>query len=407
MNLRACVDLAGTIQCGMQSRLLFVFLLALLLIWGASAEEYDLPRIESVVPSATQPQAGNPKVIWYDDFDEDRIATYLEPKAGSPDAARSLTEALGGRGGSMECFYALGKQGTGNRKLVFGDCPFGNPLRPKEHFQDVYWRIYVKHQRGWTGSPDKLTRATGFVSDHWNQAFISHVWSSGLTLTLDPASGVRDGQVVTTRYNDFANLHWLGNKPNGKFPIHATAESGRWICVESRVRINSPGLKDGLAALWVDGVLDTIRTNLDFRGTYTGPGSSVNAILLEAYWNNGSPTPQYRWYDDFVVSTEPIGPITADANPTLLRMKTLPATGWEVEVTADSSATNTVWKSRVLPPEATLVSVDSMNGRFMKPSSFLPVGPTYFCRVRQKTADGNWTEWSPSHQPFFVARRFH
>ncbi|MFQ5810142.1 MAG: hypothetical protein ACE5JM_11035, partial [Armatimonadota bacterium] len=105
-------------------------------------ERPETPRIESVVLAPVQPHVNNPDVIWYDNFDgpESTQALYLEPKVDSPHAKRSTTEALGGKGQSMECFYARGERGVGNRKLVFGDCPFGKPIRKGEKFDDVYWR---------------------------------------------------------------------------------------------------------------------------------------------------------------------------------------------------------------------------------------------------------------------------
>ena len=197
--------------------------------------------------------------------------------------------------------------------------PSANPCVPGRNSRTFTGASTSNTRPGGWESPAKMSRATGFVSARWNQAFISHVWSSGLPLTLDPATGVQSNRVVTTKYNDFDHLKWLGNQPVGRFPIHATEESGRWICVESRIQLNQPGQKDGYAALWVDGRLDTERRGLDFRGNYTGRGASVNAVFLEAYWNSGSPANQYRWYDDFVVSTAPIGPLTATVNPTLIR----------------------------------------------------------------------------------------
>lgn len=56
-------------------------------------------------------------------------------------------------------------------------------VRRGEKFTDVYWRIYVKHQAGWTGGgPAKLSRATSIVPPGWRQAMIAHVWSSGESL---------------------------------------------------------------------------------------------------------------------------------------------------------------------------------------------------------------------------------
>jgi hypothetical protein len=369
-------------------------------------EKPETPRIESVVLAPVQPHVGNPDVIWYDNFDgpESTQALYLEPKVDSPHAKRSTTEALGGKGQSMECFYAKGERGVGNRKLVFGDCPFGRPIRKGEKFDDVYWRIYVKAQKGWTGGgPAKMSRATGFVSSRWNQAFIAHVWGSGPNLTLDPVSGIKDGRPVTTRYNDFDNFKWLGNSPKGTFPIHSTEESGRWICVESRLKLNTPGQEDGYNGLWIDGRLDTERTGKDFRGTYTE--HTINAIFLEAYWNSGSPVDQYRWYDDFVVSTKPIGPSTALANPTLIKAPSADCAAWEVEIAADPDGATMIWKSQPINTPGGQVTATPKTGSFLMRlagKAQLASGPMYFCRVRQQNAAGAWSDWSPWHQPFFV-----
>jgi len=373
----------------------------------ANAVPAETPRIESIVLAPVQPHINNPAVIWYDNFDgPDAVqAKYLEPKVGSPDAKRSQVEALGGTGQSMECFYPKGKQGVGNRKLVFGDSPIGHPIRPGEKFEDIYWRIYVKHQKGWVGSPAKMSRATGMTSERWTQAFISHVWSHGPNLTLDPVRAVQDGQVVTTGYNDFAHFKWLGNSPAGKFPIHSTEESGRWVCVESRLKLNTPGKQDGYAALWIDGVLDTERKNLDLRGTYTE--HTINAIFLEAYWNEGSPVDQYRWYDDFVVSTRPIGPLTATVNPTLIKTPITNGGKWEVEIAADSQGQHVVWKSHQIEPAQSRVAVTSVTGTFVdlqEGQNSLAAGPMYFCRVRQQNNLGVWSAWSNWHQPFFVTK---
>jgi hypothetical protein len=342
----------------------------------------DIPRVEAVVPAAKQPHAGNPAVIWYDSFDGPDSSQEAYFDLSPENAKRSDKEALGGTGKSMELYYAKGQQGTGNRKILFGDAPFGKPLRKGEKFTDIYWRHYVKHQKGWTGAPAKMSRATGFVSNSWNQAFILHVWSgSGSTLTLDPVRGVRDGQVVTTKYNDFGNFKWLGNSPTGKFPVHATEESGRWICVEARLKLNTPGKADGVGQLWVDGVLDAERTNMDYRGTYEE--RTINSVMLEAYWNDGSPVDQVRWYDDFVVSTRPIGPVTAPSKPTLILTSTQPC---EVEIANDVKGTKVVWSTK------------SATGKVMVTTALEP-GPTYYCRVRH--AGGEWSLW---HQPFVVEK---
>src|SRR5262249_48847998 len=147
-----------------------------------------------------------------------------------------------------------------NRKVFFGDSPTGRVVRKRETFDDVCWRVYVKHQPGWSGGGEaKLSRITSIVSPRWNQAMIGHVWTTGETLTLDPATGVRDDRVVTTQYNDFAKLRWLGNRPPAKLQLSSSGESGWWVCVEARVKLNTPGERDGLMQLWIDGRLESER----------------------------------------------------------------------------------------------------------------------------------------------------
>ena len=124
----------------------------------------DTPRIDSVVMSRPQPHESDPAVIWYDDFDGP-VKSYSESQ-GDLDAK----EAFGGQGRSMLGLYEKGSQGVGNRKVFFGDSPTGRVIQKGKHFDDIYWRIYVKHQYGWTGGgPDKLSRATSIVSSNWGR----------------------------------------------------------------------------------------------------------------------------------------------------------------------------------------------------------------------------------------------
>jgi hypothetical protein len=318
-------------------------------------------RIDSVVPLAIQPGVSGPEVIWADDFDGPEHA-YTESSGGLDDQV-----ALGRRGRSMTCRYTPGSTGEGNRKVFFGDSPTGRVARRGEVFGDVYWRVYVRYQPGWTGGGEaKLSRITSIVSPRWNQALIGHVWTSGEALTLDPASGVRDGQVVTTRYNDFPNLRWLGNRPPARTPTSASEEAGWWVCVEARVKLNTPGRRDGLMQLWIDGRLEAERTALDWRGSYTGHG--LNAVFLEAYWNDGPPVAQTRWLDDFVIATRPIGPIVAPRQPTLWLGGPDPKparAAWRAEIAgADGQV---VWTSHPIPAGTLRVTVDARSGDFVGP----------------------------------------
>ena len=80
---------------------------------------------------------------------------------------------------------------------------------------------------------------------------------------------------------------------------------GAWYCIEAHVRMNDSGLSNGLFEYWIDGALETSRSDLNWVGAYDEYG--INAIFFENYWNSGSPVAQERYFDNIVVSTSRIG----------------------------------------------------------------------------------------------------
>jgi hypothetical protein len=208
--------------------------------------------------------------------------------------------------------FAARQQEAGSLKLAFGRTPSRN-FRPVDtgtkDYREIYWRVYVRTQPGWVGGNgnSKFSRALVFTGSNWQEAAFGHVWTTGdnLRLGLDPASGTDvNGTVVTTTYNDFAHMRWLG-AARGATPVFDAGHSGKWQCVEAHMRLNDAGKSNGLFELWVDGTLDATRTGLNWLGSYRAYG--INAVFLENYWNNGSPVAQERYFDEFVVSTQRIG----------------------------------------------------------------------------------------------------
>lgn len=362
---------------------------------AAPAQVLSSLRVEAVSPLPVQPHQKDPAVIWADSFDSDaEWNRYMEKEGTLEEGA-----GLGGLGRALRQDYAKGARGRGGVKVFFGDSPVypRAAVRKGEKFGEIWWRVYVKHQTGWTGGgPDKLSRATSFASPSWAQAMIAHVWSSGESLTLDPATGVAGGEVVTRKYNDFERLRWLGNRPASTLKIHSTEESGRWVCVEARVRLNTPGKKDGINQLWLDGRLECERLNLDWRGAFDARG--LNAVLLESYWNQGSPVTQSRWLDHFVISTEPIGPVVSPRRPWITRTPGLDSEPWEVEIARHGPEPESVWISH--PATGSRVKVDALSGVFHGPLSgaeALAPDNAYVTRIRRAGAGQAWSPW---HQMF-------
>ncbi len=122
---------------------------------------------------------------------------------------------------------------------------------------------------------------------------------------LIPASGTdRVGYVLTTKYNDFPRLRWLGHSASVT-PIFDSAHVGQWYCVETHARLNDPGASNGVFELWINDRLEAHSAGLNWVGGYKDYG--INAVFFENYWNAGPPVAEERYLDDIVVSTARIG----------------------------------------------------------------------------------------------------
>jgi hypothetical protein len=221
----------------------------------------------------------------------------------------------------MKVVYQPGVEDAGYLHLTFGRNPVNSQSNSTTDFREVYWRLYLRNEVGWSGNPYKLSRVTSFANANWAQAMIGHIWGDGTgsDLIMDPASGINaNGQLATTGYNDFANLQWLG-LVRGQTQIFATANAGHWYCVESHVKLNTPGASDGVFEFWIDGNLEASSSDLNWVGPWTQYG--INVLMIENYWNNGAPSQQVRYLDELMLATSRIGCLTnAPAAPTNLQI---------------------------------------------------------------------------------------
>ncbi|MCL2434232.1 MAG: hypothetical protein FWD16_06940, partial [Clostridia bacterium] len=218
-----------------------------------------------------------------------------------------------------------------------------NMMFPDIDFKELYYRFYVRQQEGWTGSGnnEKLLRITSFANSAQAQPFAMHFWAGNGTkdgtatgayigeqqhIYADPMTGVdiRGGEdagttLLTTKWNDMDNMLWRetgGNKlacPS-IFSQGRNANNGKWFCIETRMKLNDPGVRNGIFEVWVDGVKTFSFTGYNFIGGWD-PGAqadwvAINKIFLENHWNKADLIPaegQWRDFDNLVLSTRPIG----------------------------------------------------------------------------------------------------
>ena len=285
-----------------------------------SAPSSPPPSSSPITSECTNPQPG---WIWCDDFEANRLSSYFEYDNSGGDFVPMSGLGVNSSTG-MRVIYHPGQSSAGGMKVAFGttrDPYFKAVDAGTAKYREIYWRMYVKNQAGWTGGgADKLSRATIFAGSNWSQAAIGHVWSGASPgpdqdyLILDPASGTdAAGNLKTTAYNDFANLRWLGATEETT-PLFNSANVGQWHCVEARMKLNTAGQSDAVFELWVDGNLDARKSGFNWVGSYNTYG--INAVFFENYWNEMSPVTQARYLDNIVVSTMPIGCGTSTASIT-------------------------------------------------------------------------------------------
>lgn len=243
-------------------------------------------------------------IIWSDNFDTDPRGRYWEYNDAKGSFVFDPQEGHNAKG-SMRATFQKGQVSAGWLDLLFGRNPFRKGIRNTVDFREIWWRVYMKTEKGWEGNPAKLARALCLAGTDYSEGMFAHVWGGkGDTLCLDPATGIQNDVKVTTKYNDFEHMKWLGIG-FGKTPIYATSNSGKWVSIMSHVKLNTPGQSDGEFDLWIDGSLEASRLGLNWHGKWTEYG--INAVYLENYWNAGAVKTESRWFDDFVVSTKPIG----------------------------------------------------------------------------------------------------
>ncbi len=216
-------------------------------------------------PPATECAKPQPGWIWCDDFEQDRLSQYFE---------------YNNSGGQFVRVAAVGVGRSYGMRMRFDSGQVNG---------------------GWL-----------HLAANWAEAVLAQLWGDPPApgyLYLDPASGTDiAGNLLTTGYNDFAHLRWLGHQ-GGVTPLFDASHVGQWYCVEAHARLNDPGQTNGVFEYWIDTTLETRETGLNWLGTFSQYG--INAVFFENYWNTGSPAAQERYLDDIVVSTRRIGCLAA------------------------------------------------------------------------------------------------
>ena len=82
----------------------------------------------------------------------------------------------------------------------------------------------------------------------------------------------------------------------------------QWYCIEQYLKLNTPGVKDGILKAWIDRKPAFVKTDIRFRHT--------GKLKIEQIWMNiyhggklASPHDQHCYVDNVVIARKYIGPM--------------------------------------------------------------------------------------------------
>ena len=98
--------------------------------------------------------------------------------------------------------------------------------------------------------------------------------------------------------------NWWGNLFQPAPERRVVPQRGAWVCLETRIRANTPGQADGELAAWIDGELYLHLVGFRWR---TDDAVKLKRFDLGIYVHKAE-RDNTVWYDDVAVSTGYIGP---------------------------------------------------------------------------------------------------
>lgn len=284
--------------------------------------------VEPGCPGSSNP---NPSILHCDDFDDGRAMsekwnTYTSKEGGLvPIAGTGVDGSTAMRARHNAGQVSIGAFSIGLGRLPSYYLPGGggenwkHVVSPQSRFRELYWREYIRFEAGWSGVRWKHSRVRILTppeptdpSGH-RAAFQSHLWPDTRPTNSHPDGvmviksqrGVDENGVVFDRGNNSGTSIWLSKK-HGRTVIYKDYPQGSgWLCIEAHIKLNDPGLANGIEEFWLDGQLEARLENQNHVENFTEYG--LNQLVFDNYWNGGSPQVNVLYRDNMVVSTQRIG----------------------------------------------------------------------------------------------------
>jgi hypothetical protein len=198
--------------------------------------------------------------------------------------------------------------------------------------QDVlFLRYYAKYDAGFNVLGSSHNGSTisaryccpGVRADGYNKFLVSYEAWRGETATANP--GELNSYIYHPDQRDIWGDHFFPTGtvlPFSYLPFNFGPEFvsrpdvlpvlGRWYSYELMVKANTPGLRDGRVAFWLDGKLIADFPNLRLRET---SALKIDRFTIDLHVKSNTLSVARKWYDNVVAATSYIGPMVSNASP--------------------------------------------------------------------------------------------
>jgi hypothetical protein len=208
--------------------------------------------------------------------------------------------------------------GKALRVLVRGDGHYGTSIAYQfekaghEEPEELFGRYYVKFGESWNpGRGGKLPGPSGtYGRAGWGGRPVdgTNGWSARMGFKRSKA---RDGETQVTFYTYHVDMRGqYGSNFHWNIENRGSLAKGKWYCVETYVKLNTPGKNDGILRGWIDDELAMEKTDLRFRDT---PDLKIEQFWFNIYYGGkwSAPADMHIDFDSVVLSNRRIGPLGA------------------------------------------------------------------------------------------------
>jgi hypothetical protein len=255
---------------------------------------------------------GDPDVVFFTDFESDEWADEWTQAADlkvlttvESDQQRKF-EPLQGK--ALRVKIAEGSTGAMSTSYKFRQETGAEP-------EEIYFRYYLRLADDWNqtlqgGKLPGISGTYGIAGWGGRKSDGTNGWSArgSFSLTI-PADNPLGGTTPIGTYCYHADMQgqygdiWVWQNEYLGF-----LENNRWYSIEQYLKLNTPGVKDGVLRAWVDGRPAFEKTDICFR--------HVDKLKIEQVWMNvyhggkkPSPYDQHLYIDNVVIAKQYIGPM--------------------------------------------------------------------------------------------------